>query len=104
MGQKVNPHGLRVGIIKDWDSRWYAYSSETALQQIKDYTDKGYSIDVLVIDTDWRVGASLGYQINEQLFPDMAKFLEECEKLNVDIVFNDHPEPVQGTADRSCQV
>ena len=24
MGQKVNPHGLRVGIIKDWESRWYA--------------------------------------------------------------------------------
>ena len=24
MGQKVNPHGMRVGIIKDWDSRWYA--------------------------------------------------------------------------------
>ncbi len=26
MGQKVNPHGLRVGIIKDWDSKWYAAS------------------------------------------------------------------------------
>ena len=24
MGQKVNPHGFRVGVIKDWDSRWYA--------------------------------------------------------------------------------
>ena len=24
MGQKVNPHGLRVGVIKEWDSRWYA--------------------------------------------------------------------------------
>ena len=24
MGQKVNPHGLRVGVIKDWNSRWYA--------------------------------------------------------------------------------
>ena len=24
MGQKVNPHGLRVGIIKDWDTKWYA--------------------------------------------------------------------------------
>ena len=24
MGQKVHPHGLRVGVIKDWDSRWYA--------------------------------------------------------------------------------
>ncbi|MCD8084348.1 MAG: 30S ribosomal protein S3 [Clostridiales bacterium] len=28
MGQKVNPHGLRVGVIKDWDSRWYAESSK----------------------------------------------------------------------------
>lgn len=27
MGQKVNPHGLRVGVIKDWDSRWYAEAS-----------------------------------------------------------------------------
>ena len=24
MGQKVNPHGMRVGVIKNWDSRWYA--------------------------------------------------------------------------------
>ena len=24
MGQKVHPHGLRVGVIKDWDSKWYA--------------------------------------------------------------------------------
>lgn len=24
MGQKVNPHGLRVGVIKEWDSKWYA--------------------------------------------------------------------------------
>ena len=28
MGQKVNPHGLRVGVIKDWDSRWFANDSE----------------------------------------------------------------------------
>lgn len=28
MGQKVNPHGLRVGVIKDWDSRWYAGKKE----------------------------------------------------------------------------
>ena len=24
MGQKINPHGLRIGIIKDWDTKWYA--------------------------------------------------------------------------------
>ena len=83
-----------------WDSRYYAYSAETALQQIKDYQDRGYSIDVLVIDTDWReVGATggVGYEINEELFPDMAAFLDEAHKLGVNIVFNDHPEPVIGT-------
>ena len=36
MGQKVNPHGLRVGIIKDWDSRWYA-EKEFADYLIEDY-------------------------------------------------------------------
>ncbi len=30
MGQKVNPHGLRVGIIKDWDSKWYASDDKFA--------------------------------------------------------------------------
>ena len=28
MGQKVNPKGLRVGVIKDWDSKWYAKSKD----------------------------------------------------------------------------
>ena len=28
MGQKVHPHGLRVGVIKDWDSRWFADDSK----------------------------------------------------------------------------
>ena len=36
MGQKVNPHGLRVGIIKDWDSRWYA-EAEFADYLVEDY-------------------------------------------------------------------
>ena len=36
MGQKVNPHGLRVGIIKDWDSRWYA-DSDFADNLVEDY-------------------------------------------------------------------
>ena len=36
MGQKVNPHGLRVGIIKDWDSRWYA-EADFADNLVEDY-------------------------------------------------------------------
>ena len=37
MGQKVNPHGLRVGIIKGWDSRWYAEGTEFAECLAEDY-------------------------------------------------------------------
>ena len=36
MGQKVNPHGLRVGVIKDWDSKWYA-ESDFASNLSEDY-------------------------------------------------------------------
>ena len=36
MGQKVNPHGLRVGVIKDWDSRWYA-EADFADYLVEDY-------------------------------------------------------------------
>lgn len=37
MGQKVNPHGLRVGIIKDWDSKWFANSKDFGDQLVEDY-------------------------------------------------------------------
>ena len=39
MGQKVNPHGLRVGIIKDWDSKWYAETKngEFSNNLVEDY-------------------------------------------------------------------
>ena len=36
MGQKVNPHGLRVGVIKDWDSRWYARSEKVGDLLVED--------------------------------------------------------------------
>lgn len=37
MGQKVNPHGLRVGVIKDWDSRWFANDSQFGDILVEDY-------------------------------------------------------------------
>jgi len=37
MGQKVNPHGLRVGIIKDWDSRWFAKDNAFGDILVEDY-------------------------------------------------------------------
>ena len=37
MGQKVNPHGLRVGVIKDWDSRWFAKDNAFGDILVEDY-------------------------------------------------------------------
>ena len=37
MGQKVNPHGLRVGVIKDWESRWFADDDNFSDNLVEDY-------------------------------------------------------------------
>ena len=42
MGQKVNPHGLRVGVIKDWDSRWYADKKNFARYLVEDKKIRDY--------------------------------------------------------------
>lgn len=42
MGQKVNPHGLRVGVIKDWDTRWYANKKQFAGFLLEDYKIREY--------------------------------------------------------------
>jgi small subunit ribosomal protein S3 len=42
MGQKVNPHGLRVGVIKDWDSRWFANKAEFGDTLVEDYNVRNF--------------------------------------------------------------
>jgi len=42
MGQKVNPHGLRVGVIKNWDSRWYAPDEKFGDILVQDYKIREY--------------------------------------------------------------
>ena len=37
MGQKVNPHGLRIGIIKDWDTKWYASNNNFSEFLVEDF-------------------------------------------------------------------
>ena len=42
MGQKVNPHGLRVGVIKNWDSRWFVNAKEMGDTIVSDYKIREY--------------------------------------------------------------
>ncbi|MCY6957366.1 30S ribosomal protein S3 [Clostridium brassicae] len=58
MGQKVHPHGLRVGVIKDWDAKWYADSKKFADNLIEDdkirkfIKDKSYSAGISKIEVE----------------------------------------------------
>ncbi|MDO5650212.1 MAG: 30S ribosomal protein S3 [Gallicola sp.] len=49
MGQKVNPHGLRVGIIKDWDSKWYANKKDFGDLLVEDNKIREYAKKKLFI-------------------------------------------------------
>lgn len=47
MGQKINPTGLRVGVIKDWESRWYAKKGEFGNELVEDYTLRKFLLELL---------------------------------------------------------
>jgi len=47
MGQKVNPHGMRVGVIMDWDSRWYARNDKVGDLIVEDYKIRKYLKETL---------------------------------------------------------
>ncbi len=47
MGQKVHPHGMRVGVIKDWDSRWYARADKVGDLIVEDYKIRKYLKETL---------------------------------------------------------
>ena len=47
MGQKVNPTGLRIGVIKDWESRWYAKKGDFGATLVEDYEIREYLLETL---------------------------------------------------------
>ena len=47
MGQKINPTGLRIGVIKNWESRWYAGKSTFGDTLVEDYNLREYLLDTL---------------------------------------------------------
>lgn len=87
---------LPLAALGAWDSRYYAYTQESAMAQLGGYHGRNLPLDVLVIDTDWRVAeGGTGYGVSTELFPDMEGFLAWAHGKNVEIMFNDHPEPTR---------
>lgn len=88
---------VRLSTLGGWNSKYYPYSEEEAKQLILDYEAHHIPLDVMVIDTDWRsCEHGWGYDINTKLFPDMKRFLDFAHEHGVEVMFNDHPEPVNG--------
>ena len=105
MGQKVNPHGLRVGVIKDWDSKWYADGADFSDNLVEDYNIRKFlkkklyaagiskieieraSDRVKVIIYTAKPGVVIGKGGNEIEITkaELAKIVKKDEKISVDI-------------------
>ena len=89
---------VRLSTFGGWNSKYYAYTEEEAKQLILDYENHNVPLDKMVIDTDWRAASDrgIGYDVNTKLFPDMKGFMDFAHAHGVEVMFNDHPEPVEG--------
>lgn len=89
---------VRLSTLGFWNSRYFEHSDQTARELLSDYARRDVPLDNMVLDTDWRKASDrgIGYEINETLFPDMKAFYKFAHSKNVEIMFNDHPEPVEG--------
>ena len=103
MGQKVNPHGMRVGVIKDWDSRWYASNEKVGDllvedKKIRDYLKKTlYNAQVPKIEIERSNGGvtiylhcarpgmviGKGGELIEQYRKNVEKMIGKPVKLNI---------------------
>jgi len=94
-GPVPKPPLFALGFI---DSRWFPYSEKQALDSIDMYRQKRIPMDTFVVDTDWRINGSAGYDVAKNYFPDMPRFIKEAHDRHVHLMFNDHPDPKAPTA------
>lgn len=91
----------RLATFGAWNSKYFKYDENSAKQVILDYEKYDIPLDNIVLDTDWRAASDrgIGYDIDTALFPDMRRFFEFAHAHGVEVMFNDHPEPVDGAKD-----
>ena len=113
MGQKVNPHGMRVGVIKNWDSRWYAskeYFGDTLVSdyQIRKYLKKALQdagIPKIEIERDARrvrvfIHCAKPGMVIGKGGSEIDNYKKELEKMTGMPVSQHHAERRQGYQDR----
>jgi hypothetical protein len=89
-GPTEMPPLFMFGLI---DSRWFPYDEKGAIDRIDQYRKRKIPLDVLVLDTDWRIGGSAGYVPDRKYLPNITRYFMEAHAKHVKTMFNDHPEP-----------
>ena len=90
-----NTDMVRLSTLGSWNSRYYRYTQQEAVNMIDAYAEHDIPLDNIVIDTDWRNAENgIGYDLNTKLFPDIKGFFNYAHSRGVEVMFNDHPEPV----------
>jgi len=74
-----------------WYSRYWPYSSEDFLAIADGYHQRGYPLDVMVIDMDWHLAGWTGYTWNRTLIPDPQALLDELHERGLKVTLNLHP-------------
>ena len=80
MGQKMDPHGLRVGIIKDWDTQWYADKKNFSLNLKEDYELRKFIKDKYFQSAISSIRLSLTLMLPEKTYETLFCF---CMKLRI---------------------
>lgn len=76
-----------------WDSKYHRYTDTSVINEINLYRKHDIPIDNFVIDTDWRINTSTGYNINTKLFPNFKDLIKRIHSANINLCLNDHPQP-----------
>jgi alpha-glucosidase (family GH31 glycosyl hydrolase) len=74
-------------------SRYHPFKDSEIFELVRRFKLRNLPVDLFVVDTDWRVSASTGYEVNKEYFPDIETFFSLMHKKNIRVMFNDHPEP-----------
>ncbi len=80
-----------------WYSRFTPLSDQDIYSLINTYRDHDFPLDVFVVDTDWRLGGSTGYDVNTTLFPNIEEFYAKASALGVYTLMNDHVRDYSGS-------
>nr|MCR4880161.1 hypothetical protein [Bacilli bacterium] len=87
----------RIKTLGLFNSRYYAWSEKTAKEMINKYKEHNIPLDNFVLDTDWRDSSKkngVGYDVNTSLFPNISRFYQYAHAHNIEVIMNDHPNPV----------